>query len=106
MNKKLSKIRLAALLVAALMIYSASGISAFAAGSRSNSSPAFYSEGEGDGDGGGGEGGTTPEEPSGQDGESTTQSSSSTQSDSTTTSTTAAQGGQDDDNNNFGGYEN
>ena len=96
MNKKLSKIRLAALLVAALMIYSASGISAFAAGSRSNSSPAFYSEGEGDGDGGGGEGGTTPEEPSGQDGESTTQSSSSTQSDSTITSTTAAQGGQDE----------
>ncbi len=77
MNKKLSKIRLAALLVAALMIYSASGISAFAAGSRSNSSPAFYSEGEGDG-------------------ESTTQSSSSTQSNSTTTSTTAAQGGQDE----------
>ena len=96
MNKKLSKIRLAALLVAALMIYSVSGISAFAAGSRSNSSPAFYSEGEGDGDGGGGEGGTTPEEPSGQDGESTTQSSSSTQSNSTTTSTTAAQGGQDE----------
>ena len=55
MNKKLSKIRLAALLVAALMIYSASGISAFAAGSRSNSSPAFYSDGKGDGDGGGGE---------------------------------------------------